>query len=250
MRRSVTELNKYTTTAYAFSKDEQRDGVVVEEGSKTEALWDLLAQTNPALIDPTTLQEIPPIESFAYSTALMCEKEIRLHAEHQAVLDRIKFIDEKRRQGLPLPDMNRNLLVLKSDIIFKDWDSTRARCKRMEETYIIYRQDRLERLRSALELYRELHSDVADGSAPELSWVPDKAFAAALVEQVNTLKLGLQMTAYFKVQNCVAGITGRPLFSPSEFTVDLKLRLDKDPYHRSRIKGSVVHRFQLVSLAY
>jgi hypothetical protein len=166
------------------------------------------------------------------------------------VVDRIKVIDEQRKKGNPLPNMNRNLLVLKSDVIFKDWDSTRARCKRMKETYIIYRQDRMERLRSALELYRELHSDVAGGSAPGVSWVPDMAFAAALVEQVDTLKLGLQMTTYFNVQNCVAGITGRPLFSPSEFTADLKLRLDKDPYHRSPIRGSVAHRFQLVSLAY
>jgi len=246
----VLELNKYTTTDHPFSQSEQNDGILLEEESNVEQMWTLLTECNPALMDPTTLGEMPPIETFARRTALMFEREIQLHAEYLAVVDRIKYIDEKRRKGDSVLEMNRRSLMLQSDVIFHDWDKTRACCSRMNEAYIIYRHDRMERVKQALSLYRDVHGGVDNDSMSSESWVPGRAFYDALLGHMNYLKMGLQMTTYYNVQNCVSEITGRPLFSPSEFTADLKLRLAKDPFHRSPIRGSVARRFQLVSIAY
>ena len=135
-----------------------------------------------------------------------------------------------------------------SEVIFSNWDKARMRVKRLEQLWMAYRNDRTNRLVEALNIYRQIHTDVdAVGSD---QWAPDIKFANAMLSQVEHLKAGVKMTPYYEMQNCVSHLIQRPLFAPSELSRNLEMSMKTNAYMRSPITGSVLERMQLLSVAY
>ena len=248
VKRFPVELQSVSIVELPFSDLDVENGVSILEGSKIDKLWSLLSTTSPEIANPDNSSEkSPPIEDIARYVRTACDREIELHATYLALTDRVKYIDKQRAKNI-MVKMNRRGLILRSTSIFNEWDLTRVRCKRYRDCYERFESDRIERVQQALSLLKDIEEEGVDGA--DGSWVPGPDFAPTLKEHLLELKMGLQMSEYFRVQNCVAEMTGRPLFSPLELTRKMELSFENDPYWLSPIKGTTAERMHLVSAAY
>lgn len=245
--RMPFELALITEKPFPFTEDEERDGVQVVLGSLAHQLWELLTNRSEVLVHPY-YKQLGTIEDLGRQMASACEEEIKLHADYCDIADRVAYIDEKNAEGVFVQGMNRRQLMRSSEVIFSNWDKARMRVKRLEQLWMAYRNDRTNRLVEALNIYRQIHTDVdAVGSD---QWAPDIKFANAMLSQVEHLKAGVKMTPYYEMQNCVSHLIQRPLFAPSELSRNLEMSMKTDTYMRSPITGSVLERMQLLSVAY
>lgn len=241
------ELAAITEKSFSFTEDEEKGGVKVQLESLPHQLWELLANRSKVLVHPY-YKHLGTIEDLGRQLASACEEEINLHADYCDVADRVAYIDEKNADGDFVEEMNRRQLMRSSKVIFSNWDKARMRVKRLEQLWMAYRNDRTNRLVKALNIYRNI--DTAVDAVGSDQWAPDIKFANALLSQIEQLKAGVKMTAYYEMQNCVSHLIQRPLFASSELSRNLEMTMKTDPYMRSPITGSVLERMQLLSVAY
>lgn len=239
-----------------FSDEENSKGVSILEGSKLDTVWSLLSTSAKDVLDPDNPNKKPPhMEQFQSQVKAACDREIKLHAEYLACFDKIAYIDEQQAKGVKVTNMSRRKFSLSCDGIFNEWYLARARCTRYQRFYSIFEKDRIARVEKAISILDELEKEGyggvdgdVDGDVDGL-WTPTPEFSLALKNHMFTLQKGLRMNEYFRVQNCVAHLTGRPLFSPSELTPNMELSCDNDPYWRSPIKGTTAERMNLIYVA-
>lgn len=248
VKRSPRELEAVSSLELPFSYAESVEGVSILKDSDMDKLWSLLSTTGPSVLNPdNSMERSLPIEDVARRLKNACDREIELHAMYLALVDRVKYIDRQRAKNV-MVNMNRRELIIKCSSIFDEWNLTRVRCKRYRDCYERFESDRIERVQKALAILNEIDTksvDMVNGL-----WVPKDEFARRLKEHLLELKMGLKMNEYFQVQNCVAEMTGRPLFSPVELSRNMELSFDNDPYWLSPIKGTTEERMHLVSAAY
>jgi len=247
-KRFPSELLAVSELEFPFSEEEKSKGVSITPGSSSEEIWNLLSSTGPSVVHPYGEKNTLVIEDLSRQTVVAFETEIMLHAEFMSLVDKVKIIDERRDTKMDTQKLNRTKLMNKSDAVFNDWEVTRVRCKRLEDSFYKARDDRVSRLEKALQIYKKMQTSVGVDEVLE-GWVPNIKFAQLMLKQIDSLKRGLTMTPYYMMQNCTAGITGRPLFSPSELKPDLQLSFKSDPYHLSPITGTIAERMKLVYVA-
>lgn len=247
-----------------FSDEENSKGVSILEGSKLDTVWSLLSTSGKDVVDPDYANEKPPsMEQFQSQVKAAYDREIQLHAEYLTCVDRIAYIDEQQAKGVKVTNMSRRHLSLRGDFFFNEWSLARARCTRYQHFYSIFENDRIARVKKATSILDELEKegyggvdggvdgDVdgdVDGGVDGL-WAPSMEFYLALADHMFRLQRGLRMNKYFRVQNSVAHLTGRPLFSPFELTANMELSCNNDPYWRSPIKGTTQERMKLSYMA-
>ena len=242
-----SQLQSVSEVAFSFLDSEIKEGVVVERGSPADEVWTLLSQNGPSVFHPDSAnKKAPTIESMARRARYACDREIELHATYLAIVDRVKTIDEKNAEGVHV-DMNRRGLVLQSSSVFDEWCLARSRCERYMNCYHIFERDRMDRVVKALVILSK--PSFKNGSFADGVWVPNTNFVEKLKYHLAELRLGLQMSKYYQVQNCVALVTGRPLFSPSELDSSLRLAYERDPMTKSPISGSIGELMRLSAVA-
>ena len=271
IRKFPKQLLEVSELRLPFSDEEVKNGVLIEEGSNSMEVWELLANTSDFVVDPYTNKKSPAIEDLERSAASACESEIEAHAAYLAVADQLSSYDENCG-GIGIKEHTR--LMNLSDELFHQWELARARAERLKKAWHIFCDDRVSRLEKALKKCDQLHADDQAPSTPPTSptpptldvgqanvpvvptplttpnepnpWAPCKKFSESISSQLEELKSGILTTPYFTLQNCVARITGRPLFSPSELTTAMVLKTEReDPIHRKPVLGTVLERYEL-----
>lgn len=248
--RFPSDLEYITEAKFPFSETEQKEGLRLVKGSLSYQIWELITGRDAALRHPYTGQ-LGTIEDLSRECAAVCETEISLHAQYCSLADRVAYLDAKTRDGVEVPELNRVRLMKDSDVVFRDWELSRLRAKQLRQMWVAYRNDRVNRVNKAIELYQQMHASLdASATRPSVGeWEPNSNFARALKTHANYLKAGISMTSYYTVQSCVAKLTGRPLFLATELSRFVGLSARADPYYMGPIKGNLQERMRLLSVA-
>jgi hypothetical protein len=248
--RFPSDLEYITEAKFPFTETEKKEGVRLVKDSVSHQIWELITGRDSVLRHPYS-DQLGTIEDLSRECAAVCETEISLHAQYCSLADRVAFLDAKTRDGVEVPGLNRAQLMKDSDVVFRDWELSRLRAKQLRQRWVAYRNDRVNRIEKAIELYKQLHASV-DASATRLSvgeWEPSSRFARALQIHAQTLKAGINMTSYYVMQNCVAKLTGRPLFLSTELSRSGGLAARADTYYMGPIEGGLQERMTLLSVA-
>ena len=257
LRQYPNELSAVTEAAFGFSNDEVKSGVLLAKDSKQLDVWQLLANVGPGIVHPYSNGTATSIDELGRSLTTACHLEMQHYSEYLSISDRLHFVVQELKEGKATTQFNGPVLKSAADTLFRRWEVSKNRVMRLQDAYAKYRDDRLLRLRRAIELCEEIGANVGIGEvlqspildAAETTWTPNAEFIKSLKMQFVKLQAGVEMTDYYKIQNCVTKLTGRPLFSPLELTPDLVFATKDDPYHRSPILGNIEQRIKLVAYA-
>lgn len=246
----TAELSSITETPFTFSDTEELEGVRLVQGSTSHQIWELLSTRDPVLEHPHS-GTLGTIEDFARHCASVYETEIYMHAKYCSIADSVAYIDARTRKGVDTPELDRTRLMQDSDAVFTDWELTLIRARQLKEIWRAYRNDRLKRVEKAIKLCRTMQPQADGSTAGHVSgeWLPDTLFVASLEKHALYLKLAMEMTKYYLQQNCVAKLTGRPLFSTSELFRGAGVSLRPDEYYMGLIGGSLQQRLALTAVA-
>ena len=261
-----SELSRVTEHKFSFSPSEQNKGIVLYPESPQSKMWDLIVNRDTGLNHPY-LSKLGTIEELGRELAATYEEEIKLHADYCAIADRVAYLDEQKELGKTVNELNRPHLIRTSNIVFNNWESSRTRSRALEQTWLSYREDQVQRFSEAIKIYEDmllqgfqvkevsfsqnvkpsmLDDELFESIDGLAEWVPDSQFVQDLKDHILMLEDGVKMTLYYEMQSCASFSTGRPLFAPSELDREsLVVSKHTDPYWRSF--GNVLQRFQLWS---
>lgn len=272
--KNIEELRAASEAIFPFDDTHVENGVHLYPQSRSFRLWDALS-SKPTDVELPTGHTLGTIETLGIQVALEFENEIKLHAEHCAIYDRIEYINYQTMQNIRVEELDMESLTQELYRVFSEWETCCSRAKILEDAYYVYRTHRLRALNKALVLCRKISSQTPDTigytkrNEPEAGkeihdeadeshrankftevvvdeWKPGTDFQYKIEAEMAKLMRPLQMTQYYKIQNCVSNLIRRPLFAPSELSRDLKWSLESDPYSQSPLTGSVMDRIQIM----
>lgn len=248
-RYTVTPRTTYVVTErkYPFT-DYENQGIVLLRGSKPERFWRLMVHAGDDLSDPITSSPMGTIEATERRAVAANDEEMRLSEGYFHLMDRIERYDELLGGGVLEKDVNRTNMVKRANEIFQKWEISREIVKGYEESWVHYRDMRVNNLAEALEIHEAILDEEMKPYPRErrsdYPWWPSPLLISSIRNEIDQLNQGMRLSDRYMIQLTLAERTGRPLFSSSELTDDGFVV--EDVYHRSPIKGSLEDRIALV----
>lgn len=241
-----SELQSITEKNYPFNEEQKLNGVTVPP--EYQMFWRLVS-TPGKNVKPVFRMSLPSIQKLARMVATECEYEIKLHAQHASLMDRIDYIDQSRQKGELLDNVDRESLDMQAHGVFREWQGTHLRAQVFEQQWMVFRDDRISRLKEAMRIHERTPkiSAVIDQT---MIWSPTSEFVETMKSEIKDLLSGIEMTPYYLMQCAFADVTKRPLFSPIELGDPSDPHLRNDPFHNHPIKGTAEERFRLVNLVF
>ena len=237
----------FTEREYPFNDDEKK-GIVLQRGSKAEQFWCLMVHTKDILLDPITSSPLGTIHATERRAAAANDSEMRLCEQYFHLMDRIDRYDELLGEGELQKGVNRTQMVKRSNDVFQEWEMSRQLVKQYEDSWVYYRDKRVDNLEKAVQIHvemlREEDSLTPQDERKNYPWWPSPLLIDSIREEIDLLNMGMQLSDRYMTQLTLAEITGRPLFSAKELTED-GFMVD-DPDHRHPVKGDLKERIALV----
>jgi hypothetical protein len=248
-RYTITTRTTYAVTerSYPFNAYEKQ-GIVLERGSKAEEFWMLFVHTGEELLDPMTLVPMGTIDATERRAAAANDEEMRLCEQYFELMDRIDRYDELLGKGVLEKGVNRTRMVNQSNKVFLKWEMSRELVKGYEDAWLYYRDRRVDNLEKALGIHEALVKEEESSSPSDMRknypWWPSPLLIQSIREEIDTLNQGMRLSDRYMTQLTLAEVTGRPLFSAKELTDDGFMV--EDPYHRAPVGNSLQDRIALV----
>jgi hypothetical protein len=221
------ELNSVSEHAYPFTDDEREHGFEIEVGGPAHAFWDNITSTSPGLVDPIFKRPyLSPWQDVQSKTRSALDREVDLHAQLMAFVDRIAALDD----GTLGLSVDRQSIVAAALMVAKEWDIARIVAQNYVAMLTDLRADRALRLRAA-------ENALGGGAKRGGGWFPSAELLEAAEAEAEEVGSVFTPSTYYLLQTAACK-SGRPVFSPLQLSPQLETA--EDPLHRGPVAGSTL----------
>jgi len=263
------DLGRVSEWFLPFEDEDFANGIDIAVNSPSERIWTLISSFGNVK-HPYYASDDVVLERVMRQAIVAHDDELQLNSEFCVLYDIVE--DAKEGNAILKGTMTfeeETRICLEATDIFTNWTRTRKRAEALASFYEILQQRRVERLREALSLCRDARAYVKriKRDFKATFWAPSKKVEMSMFEQMQDLKYALVLSNFNIMQTCTAALTGRPLFTPAEYSKNKPLVLelgdevpsqadesygaplgeygpDGEPY---KITGSVRDRFKLAN---
>lgn len=271
------DLGRVSEWFLPFEDEDFANGITIAVGSPSEKIWTLISSFGNDVTHPYDSSDDVVLERVMRQAIVAHDDEVHLNAEFCVLYDTVEALKKENAiANGKITFEEEHRMYLEATAIFSNWTEKRKRAETLSNFYEFLQRRRVERLREALSLCSAARAYVKKIKRDKSSsldfnanlWAPSKKVEMSMFEQMVDLKNVLVLSDFNIMQTCTAALTGRPLFTPTEYGKDkpVALELDYDassdadesygtplgeygsngePY---KITGSVRDRFKLANM--
>ena len=241
----LDDTKALSTREFSFpeNKTHEKDGMLyIDRGSEAEKIWGLLTKIEEQ--DPITGEPFPSLQSLHASLVYAMDSEMELDIHFRRAMDIAhKYKSATERGDKYDPVLNPVLtfdiekVVKKAARLHSEWLVQVQLVHDLMQSYDSFRQYRIRNLWKAIAIKEETESN----------WLITDKLMDQMQEEISELERGVEPSFWFKVNEMMARITKRPMFSTRQFKRGSSItgEWSEDPYWDG-FDGSVYQALKLV----
>lgn len=196
--------------------------VRIDTDSKAEQIWQLLTTIKET--DPMTSMPFHSMQSLHDDLVYAMDSEMERQIEffrNMDIVEEHERATERGDKGLDVFKFDINKVVKAAARANSEWLVQVQLVHDLRQSYDSFRQYRIRNLRQAIKIKQDVDEEVRLGGTEkeqtESNWFITGTLVDQLQAEIAELELGVEPSEWFKVNEMMARITKRPMFSTRQF---------------------------------